>query len=230
MSAYDILGDDFDGDDIDGDDIDGLTGEDLVITAGDDILGDDILGASDLVGLSRKQKIALGIGAGAGAAGLGYLAYRKLKARKAARQRAIGQAVLNKRVGNSPMLGVRKPTRGREQPLPFYLANVPPAISTNVTTRPQTLFRGGRVVVPELSFQGGIFAPNPFAIQDIIVGRNSQFVARQQMPAAAFFQNSFGVRVQGDTSQISQDVTFIVLNRAAVNTDFEAVIIGESVE
>lgn len=227
--SYDILGDDILGDDILGDD--GSDGDDIL--GASDLVGDDLaiagLTGADLMGLSTRQKLALAAG-GAGLAGAGFLAYKLAARRKAAQNRLAAGAIMNKRVGNSPVLAIRKPTKGREQPLNFF-QTVIAGTTVNVTTRPQTLFRGGRVILPESSHAAaGGFVANPFQVQDIVVGRNSQFVARQPMPAAAFFQNAFGVRIQADTGQISQDVTFVVTNRAAVDVDFEATIIGESVE
>jgi len=239
MSLYSILGDDLDGDDLDG--LDGdedMLGDNLALLEGmdgDDILGDDLLGDDDLMGLSMKQKLALAAG-GTAAAGAGYLLYKKLRAKKAKKQAAISNAMLRKRMSRAPILSVAKPSKGRCQPLNFFqplvVGSAGGSPATQVTQRPQTLFRGHRVVLPSVTYPGaaGAAIPNPFAIIDLKVGRNSQFVASQQMAASIFFQTAFGAGVQIDTGQISQDITFTVINQDAAPQNFEATILGDAVE
>ncbi len=121
-------------------------------------------------------------------------------------------------------LRVRAPTRAREQVLGFdSVTTIAAGATVNVTSRPQLTFRPDRLVVA-----GSIAAS--FLINDLKIGKNSQFLAGVSVPAEAFGQTAFGVRLKLDTAQVSQDVVLNVTNTSGGALRFNAVMIGPSVE
>jgi hypothetical protein len=101
-------------------------------------------------------------------------------------------------------------------------APVPPP-AASITTRPQVPFRLDRLVVP--SDLAGLFT-----IDDVKVGKNSQFAAEGAVPARIFQENGVGVCLKGDTAQISMNVTIRVTNISGAASMFRAAVIGPAVE
>ena len=126
--------------------------------------------------------------------------------------------------GGTPSLESQKPRNVRQYPLGFVQLAVPASATSIVTSRPQVLFRGYRVIVPST------IATN-FVITDIRVGKNSQLVQATELPASIFQENAFDIALTMDTAQISQDISVTVRNTDAANPhDFRAVIIGAALE
>lgn len=146
------------------------------------------------------------------------------------------------------MLGglVRRPVLAQTSPLPAYpqgqtvrmagpdkareqvmgldsVVAIAAGATANVTTRPQVTFRPDRLIV------AATIAAS-FLINDIKIGRASQFIAGVAVPAEAFTQGAFGVRMKLDTAQISQDVTLNVTNTSGGALRFNAALIGPAVE
>ncbi len=122
------------------------------------------------------------------------------------------------------MLRTRPPSKGREYFMGFdSVATVAAAATAIITTRPQVVFRPDRLVIP------ASIAPS-FLINDFKVGKNSQMVAATAVPAEAFTQGAFGVRLKSDTAQVSQDVILNVTNISAGALRFLATLIGPAVE
>jgi hypothetical protein len=67
-------------------------------------------------------------------------------------------------------------------------------------------------------------------IEDIKVGRNSQFAASGGQPGEAFKDTATGDNVSLDTSQPGMDVTLKVQNTGATAIDFRATLFGDVVE
>jgi hypothetical protein len=121
-------------------------------------------------------------------------------------------------------LRTRAPTKAREQVLGFdSVTAVAAAATANITSRPQLTFRPDRLVVA-----GSIAAS--FLINDLRIGKNSQFLAGVAVPAEAFGQQAFGVRLKLDTAQVSQDIVLNVTNTSGAGLRFNAVMIGPAVE
>lgn len=121
-------------------------------------------------------------------------------------------------------LRTRPPTKGREYVMGLdSVANVAAGATAIITTRPQVVFRPDRLVVP------ASIAPS-FLINDLRVGKNSQFVSATAVPAETFTQGAFGVRLKMDTAQISQDIILSVTNISAGALRFLASMIGPAVE
>ncbi len=205
--ATELYGDDLEGDDLFGDELvgDELVGDDLF---GDDESGDDEAGAEELMGVWYPGR---------------GIVRRRAARRAAARQRALQLAVAERRVKDGAMLRDVKPNKSREYILGFGITLVPAGATVNIIQRPQVIFRPERVVIP--SSIGGSFQVN-----DVKVGKNSQFTTSSSVPAVVFSETSFGVRLKMDTAQVSMDVSLNVTNVSGADANFTAAIIGPAVE
>jgi len=116
-------------------------------------------------------------------------------------------------------------TKAREYPLGFDSgATIAAGASANLTTQPQVVFRTERLIVP--SDIGG-----SFVVDDLVVGKNSQFAATNvAVPARVFDERAVGVRLKGDTAQVSQNVGLSVTNISGAAIRFRACVIGSVVE
>ncbi len=120
-------------------------------------------------------------------------------------------------------LRTRGPSKAREWVMGIdSIATIGAAVTSTLTTRPQVTFRVDRLVIP-----GSIAAS--FLLNDFKVGMSSQFVAGVAVPAEVFGHAAVGVRLKGDTAQISQDVILSVTNTSAGALRFNAAIIGPAV-
>ena len=143
-----------------------------------------------------------------------------------AQDAAIQAAIAQKLAGNSALVQMGRPTKAREYPLGFDsgVVLIPPGGSAPVINRPQVVFKTERLVVP--SDIGG-----SFVIDDLVVGKNSQFASNSVgVPARVFDENGVGVRLAGDTAQISQDIIIKVTNISGADARFRAAVIGPAIE
>ncbi len=121
-------------------------------------------------------------------------------------------------------VAVRGPDKAREQFLGLdSVTTIAAAATVNVTSRPQVTFRPDRLVIAAT-------VAASFLINSFFIGRNNQSIGNVAVPAEAFTQGAFGVRLKLDTAQISQDVVLNVTNTSAGALRFNAVLIGPSVE
>jgi hypothetical protein len=119
----------------------------------------------------------------------------------------------------------RPPRDARLFPLPFTLLAIPASATATVTSRPQVLFRPQRLVVASSAVQTN------FVINDIRVGKDSQFVQAGSLEAAVFAPNAVGVMLTFDTCQQGCDVSLVVQNTdAAAAHDFRATFFGAAVQ
>jgi hypothetical protein len=216
MGDDDLLGDDLAGDeDIMGDEIaDYLVGADDIL--GDDLLGDDLMGDTDIMGDDIGDYL---VGADRARRGPQAAVARKKNARAALLKRAM----IAKRLKNAKLVHHRRPTKNRIQSLGFNRSAVPANTTVEIVARPQVLFRGTRLLV------GSSIAPF-FVVDDIKVGRNSQFVGTGAQPAEAFRDTATGDNIALDTCRPGVDITLIVTNTDGTAKDFRASIFGDVVE
>lgn len=135
------------------------------------------------------------------------------------------QAVMAQKIANASLLTrTAAPTKAREYPLGFLSdAQVAAGATVRITSRPQVVFRGERLIIPsDIAGQ--------FQVNDIIVGKTSQKVSTTPVPARVFDERGVGVRMTMDTAQISQDVVLDVTNIGGAPATFRAAIIGSAVE
>jgi hypothetical protein len=137
----------------------------------------------------------------------------------------IREAAMKGILANSGLvLKETQPTAARTFPLGFISNGaVPAGASVTIVSRPQVLFKGMRLVVPS-------DVAGDFSIDDVKVGKNSQFVAEGAIPARILQENAVDVGFELDTAQISQDVTLSVTNISGVARVFRAGLIGRAAE
>lgn len=194
------------------------------LISGTDFVGqdyDDALGGShlDIIG---QNPFALQ------RAGLNPLALqaaqrqRQLFAMQAS-QGAFQAALQAKRAQAGALIRSMNPTKARKQVLGMSSSStIAAAASSTITARPQTFaFKPERVFIP------ATLGPN-FTIQDIKVGNVSQLVQSGDLPAEAFSQTSFGIEMDMDTVQTSQDFIIQVTNISGGASTFRALILGRS--
>jgi hypothetical protein len=126
---------------------------------------------------------------------------------------------------DQPTVVEEHPTHTREFPIGFTAANPIPANTTQqVEVKPQVLFRGERLAVPNsivLNFQ----------VADIKVGKDSQLASPGNMPAECFSNVSVGVRMQLDTAEPGITITLFMFNTDQNNAHpFSSVLYGTVIE
>ena len=136
-----------------------------------------------------------------------------------------GAPVAYDRPSAGPAIVEEAPTHSREFPIGFTSAtNIPAGQPVQIETKPQVLFRGERLAVPNsivLNFQ----------VADIKVGKDSQFAAPGNMPAECFSNVSVGVRMQLDTAEPGITITIFILNTDPANGHpFSSVLFGTVIE
>jgi len=194
----------------------------------EDIIGyDEIIGAMDeLDSLDRNASganLAIGdeIEALMSAAGAGPARNRSKLARMAQAMR------MAREVDPRAVSIVDRPaTRRREYPLGFESitpGGIPAGGSEVVRADPQISFRGERLVIPS---DISLF----FSLDDIIIGKNSQFVSSGAVPASAFSEVAVGVRLNLDTANVGNLISLRVRNIGPDPLVFRATLIGTGVE
>jgi len=218
MLGADDIGDELVGDELVGDELvgDEMLGDDLAGYAelmGEDLLGDDI-GASEIVGGFRRRpgrrrpRVSR--------RGLNYL--RNMQNLRHMKKRAM----LARRLANAKMVVEKKPTKSRTQSLGFN-AEVGPGETVDIAVRPQVKFSGTRLSV------ASSIAPS-FLIEDIKVGRSSQFVTSGPQSAESFKDTSTTDNLHLDTCDTGTDIILKVRNISGTATEFRATFFGDVVE
>jgi hypothetical protein len=116
------------------------------------------------------------------------------------------------------------PTHSRIFPLGFVSQGVvDPGDTVIIISRPQVIFRGERLIVPS-------DIAGDFTIDDVKVGKNSQFCAEGPIPARAMQENAWGVQFQLDTAQLAQNLQLTVTNISGAARTFRAMLLGRVVE
>lgn len=125
---------------------------------------------------------------------------------------------------NKALLRTRGPTKARYFPLGVPATTIAAGAASTITVRPQVPFRPQRFIVPS-DIAGA------FTIGDIRVGKNSQFVTADAVPARAFQEDaSSGIEFGFDTAQVSQDISVVANNISAAQQVFRAIFMGQAVE
>jgi hypothetical protein len=133
--------------------------------------------------------------------------------------------------GGQPVVQERQLRDTRALALGFFQPGIGLGTNFNVTSRPQVLFRGERLVIPDSPAypgQTGATQADSFLINDIKIGNKSQLVEATSLPARAFAENAVGVRLSLDTASIAQDVVVAVSNVDITAATFRAVLFGTS--
>ena len=142
--------------------------------------------------------------------------------RRRGRSSRIAQAIAKARSGVS----VKKQsyTKGRELVLGVdSVSTVAGGASTTVTTQPQVPFSPYRFIVSAT-------VAASFLVTDLKIGKNSQFVSSDAVPAEAFSNVSVGVQQKMDTAQVSQIISVAVTNTSGGALRFTGAFYGRSIE
>lgn len=122
------------------------------------------------------------------------------------------------------VLREEQPTHSRVFPLGFESSTtILAGASATITSRPQVIFKGQRLVVPS-------DVAGTFVLDDVKVGKDSQFVAEGSIPARVLQENAVDVAFELDTAQISQDISISVTNIGGAPAVFRAALIGQAAE
>ena len=129
------------------------------------------------------------------------------------------------RSADGPSVIEELPKHPREFPIGFTSPTAVPAAQTGqIEVKPQVLFRGERLAVPNSLVLN-------FNISDVKVGKDSQLAAPGDMPAECFSNISVGVRMQLDTAEPGITITLFPKNTDANNAhNFASVLYGTVVE
>lgn len=104
-----------------------------------------------------------------------------------------------------PRVIEEQPTHPREFPIGFSAAVVPKGGTLPIETKPQVLFRGERLAIPQSIVVN-------FDVNDIKVGKDSQLAAPGNLPGECFSNLSIGVRMQLDTAEPGITITLSMFN------------------
>ena len=122
-----------------------------------------------------------------------------------------------------PAIVHNPPTQVRE----FIIGFGPTVVNANstavFTAQPQLIFRGSRLIIPST-------IANNFSVNDIRVGKDSQAVSANPIPAAAFSELGVGVALGLDTATPGILITLSVANTTGGNQTFSAALIGTSMQ
>ena len=137
----------------------------------------------------------------------------------------MAQFARAKLAANQTLVRSQSYEKTREYPIGFDSGTtlIAAGAQASITVRPQIPFRGERLVVPS-DIAGS------FTIDDIRVGKNSQFVATGSVPARTFQETGVGVRLSLDTCQVSMDLVLVATNISLASARFRATMIGRAVE
>jgi hypothetical protein len=198
---YDGLGDEYVGDEYVGDE---YVGDEYV---GDELSGEEIsgteIGAFPFRRRRRRQ--------------------RRMVRRAPPRPSANQQMAMAKRLENAQIVRQVPRQKARRQSIGFVSDGLAPNTTVDVVSRPQVLFRGTRLLIPSLIGQN-------IRVEDVKVGRTSQFAAIGAQPGIAFSELSTADNLQLDTASPGMDVTLRIRNTGGVAIDFSTTIFGDVVE
>ena len=122
-----------------------------------------------------------------------------------------------------PRLVPQRLDEARELLLGFGPTSIAGGNTSVFTTQPQLPFRPSRFVIPAATVAN-------FSVNDLKIGKNSQFLSSAAVPAAVFSELAVGVALAMDAAQIAQDIVLSVTNVDALPHRFTAAMIGESCE
>lgn len=140
------------------------------------------------------------------------------------RRKKLARNQLAQLAHNKALLQTRGPTKARYFPLGVPATTIAAGAAATIPVQPQVPFRPQRFVVPS-DIAGS------FTIGDIRVGKNSQFVTADAVPARAFQEDaSSGIEFGFDTAQVSQVISVVANNISLAQQVFRAVFLGAAVE
>lgn len=126
--------------------------------------------------------------------------------------------------GAGPRLVAQRLDEARELLLGFGPTPVAAGGTSTFTTQPQLPFRPSRFVIPSATVAN-------FSVNDLKIGKNSQFLSSNSVPAAVFSELAVGVALGLDTCSVGQQITVSVTAIAGGGPyTFAAALIGTSLQ
>ena len=123
-----------------------------------------------------------------------------------------------------PRLVPQRLDEARELLLGFGPTSIAGGATSVFTTQPQLPFRPSRFVIPAAT------VPN-FSVNDLKIGKNSQFLSSAAVPAAVFSELAVGVALGLDTCNVGQQITVsITASTLGLSFVFAAALIGTSLQ
>ena len=121
-----------------------------------------------------------------------------------------------------PQLVEQPLNEAREFMLGFGPTPLAPNVTTIFTAQPQLPFRPSRLVIPSSIVQ-------TMQVNDIKVGKNSQLLSSNPVPAAPFSELAVGVALGLDTCNVGQQIT-LSINSFVAQQFFMAALIGTAMQ
>lgn len=115
------------------------------------------------------------------------------------------------------------PTQVREFVIGFGPQNINLMSTAIFQAQPQLIFRGSRLVIPST-------VANSFLIADLRVGKDSQAVSSNPVPAAVFSELAVGVNLGLDTAHPGIIISLSISNPTGAPQTFSAALIGTSMQ
>jgi hypothetical protein len=186
--------------------------------SGDESGADEYVGADEYIGDESG-------GDESGGYEIGAFPFRRRRRRRrmARRPPPKNSMAMAKRLENAQVVRQVPHQKARKQSIGFVFDGLAPGTSTDITSRPQVLFRGTRLLIPSSIGQN-------IRVEDVKVGRTSQFAAIGAQPGIAYSELSTADNLQLDTCSPGMDVTLRVTNRGGAAVDFSATLFGDVVE
>ena len=122
-----------------------------------------------------------------------------------------------------PRLVPQRLDEARELLLGFGPTSIAGGNTSVFTTQPQLPFRPSRFVIPAATVAN-------FSVNDLKIGKNSQFLSSAAVPAAVFSELAVGVALGLDTCNVGQQITVSVTAVAGGPFSFAAALIGTSLQ
>lgn len=125
---------------------------------------------------------------------------------------------------NALMVSDEPPTKARRFPLGFPTTTITAvAVTGTVSTQPQILFRGERLIIPS-DIAGGLL------ITSITVGKDAQVAAQNPLPARTYTEQGQGIDMHIDTADVSQFIQLGLQNVTAHDIVVNCQFIGASAQ
>lgn len=108
-------------------------------------------------------------------------------------------------------------------PIGFGPTSVTGGATVTFTAQPQLIFRPSRLIVPAI-------IAGSFSVADLKIGKNSQLVSANPIPAVAFAENAVDAGLRLDTCNVGQLIALQVTNNAVGAVTFSAALLGVSID
>ena len=188
----------------------------------DDSSGDEILGADEVLAGGGDDSAGDDT-SGDESSGVELVGLRLFRRRRKKGARPVANPIVQSRLAQQGVIvKTQGYSKGRSQSLGFESLAIQPGASVDVPANPQVLFKPKRLV-----YTG---PATTFVIQDVKIGRSSQFVASGPQSADAYPPTSTVDNMELDTARPGVVITLRIQNVSGVAADFRATMFGQVAE